>query len=1039
MNSPLPITSRANRRRAPSLDSTSTPLLGSIPQRKTDRRVRDEAAQRTHRMHVVSVRQCWAIYAILAILYLGVIGFVYLARKPEAFVPPLPDMAPDETIPEMFNPYTAWEHLTAITSVPHPFNSRANTDVVKKYILDQFKSLQAEAVAIGRRNVRYDDGVGNSTWTQLRKSKQQRRMEEDGEVELSNGETLLPEILDVVQDDNLVMWVGGVTESMEGDVPVKIEIDVDQESQAALMVSAHYDSVPTSYGATDDGGGISVALAMIRYFIHHPVQHTLIFNLNNAEELGSYGASAFMGAPKGSTTETGTGHPWKKYVKAFINLEGGGSGGPSLLFRATNHDIIRHYVDNAPFPHASVFINDVFQFGLINSDTDYTIFSKHDIPGLDIAFYQRRSMYHTITDNLTIQSLFHMGSNAQATVKGLCNSDYLDSLSLPTDPQVGPVPMSPRSWFAGKSVFYDILGKQMIFSDLWTTLLINVLVLGLGLPVLALTIISVGEAIRRRQRGRRPTRIIDQNQAPSLRSVLHSSSTSIGNSEDGYGSMSARSSNPRQHGRPNDLTDSTHYSQPTKAAIARATALVALIVIFDLGAVIGASQWQWYINPLARFSHPWFVLLGLANLLLFVNTFVVYLATLIESSIYGPVPILRGATLWTLAVGVWWWVVVLVVGTGVAGWLGFGALYGTTALAIFAGVSALLQIILNFLNPTESMDDSKFGWILVLGVNLLVPGVVVLDLAVVVVYITAQSIIGADAGLMYIIYGILLIPILLPAVPVISRARNFKKALVWELVALALIAWWLSRVEPFDPNDPAALYFYQHYNQTARSSIVELRTDATSGYLQRMIQDVPSFGNVTTVESSSRCIPEPIENGGAFTEVCQFKPARQIFEDKGKKQPLQVDWIATPKRSTDGWREGHLQIFALESRSCSIYLSGTSPGRETQIWMEDKRNTVGSMDYNMLDNHRPKTLHAYVRDWNRPWSALIRVREPHLSGEFKPSHEPVPFKVVCAYNDWHSGQGYASVFNELRAHIPSWTRLRMYERDLFEVSVDMEI
>ncbi|KAF9353064.1 hypothetical protein BGX26_009142 [Mortierella sp. AD094] len=977
MNSPMPITSRANRRRAPSLDSTTTPLLGSIPQRKSDRRVRDEAAQRTHRMYFVSTRQCWFIYTILAILYLGVVGIVYLARRPNAFVPPLPDMVPGETAP-------AWEHLEAITTEPHPFNSRANTDVVKKYITNQFKTLQAEAIALGRRNVRYYDSEDNTTWTQLQKSRQQRMMEDLGEVEPNEGEALRPQVLNVVQGDNLIMWVGGVTESMEGDIPVKIEIDVDQESQAALMVSAHYDSVPSSYGATDDGGGIAVALAMIQHFIHHPVQHTLIFNLNNAEELGSYGAAAFMGAPKNSTTETGDGHPWKKYVRAFINLEGGGSGGPSLLFRATDHDIIRHYVENAPFPHASVFINDVFQFGLINSD-------------------------------------------------------YLDSLAPSTEPQVEPVPVSPRSWFAGKSVFYDFLGKQMIFSDLWTTLLVNALAIGLGLPVLALTITYVGRAIRRRQHNRRPARLVDPNPTPSLRSVLHSSSTSVGNSEDGYGSVSARSNNIRQHGRHTDSVDNAHHSQPKKAAIARATALVALVVMFDLGAVIGASQWQWYINPMARYSHPWLILVGLAWLLLVVNTFAVYLATLIESSIYEPVPILRGATLWTLAVGVWWWLVVLAIGTGVAGWLGLGALYGTTALAAFAGGSALIQIILNFSNLTEGIDNSRFGWILVLGLGLLVPGVVVLDLAVTVVYITAQSVVDVDSGMMYIIYGILLIPILLPTVPVISRGRNFKTALIWELIVLALVAWWLSQVEPYTANEPATLYFYQLYNQTSRSSIVDLRTDATSGYLGRMIQDVPSLGTLAT---SSKCIPEPIEDGGAYTEACQFKPARQIFEDDGKDQPLNVNWIKIPERGPDGWREGRLQVLALGSRACSIYLAETSPGCETQIWMENEGSIVDSRDSTKLDNHRPKSLHAYVRDWNRPWSAVIRMREPHQSEEVGngnlTSHEPVALKVVCAYNDWYSGPGYASVFNEIRAHIPSWTRLRMYERDLFEVGVDMK-
>ncbi|KAG0031176.1 hypothetical protein BGZ81_001669 [Podila clonocystis] len=181
-------------------------------------------------------------------------------------------MIPGQTHPDTFNSHTALVHLKAITIAPHPFNSRANTDITKKYILDQFRELQAEALALGRRNVRYDDGQYNSTWSRLYKSRQQREMESRGETDAPEGEELTQEEQTVVQSDNMVMWVGGVTESREGDddAPLLVEISVDKENQPALMVSAHFDSVSTSYGATDDGGGVAVALALIRHFIHHP-------------------------------------------------------------------------------------------------------------------------------------------------------------------------------------------------------------------------------------------------------------------------------------------------------------------------------------------------------------------------------------------------------------------------------------------------------------------------------------------------------------------------------------------------------------------------------------------------------------------------------------------------------------------------------------------------------------------------------------------------------------------------------------------------
>ncbi|ORZ24913.1 hypothetical protein BCR41DRAFT_236373 [Lobosporangium transversale] len=742
MNSSFPINSRANRRRASSLENPTTPLLGSIPQRKSDRRERDEAAQRIYRMHVVSPPQCMIVYLILAIFYLSIIGIVYLARKPNAFVPTLPDMTSGQTSPEQFNPFTAFEHLQAITTAPHPFNSRVNTDITRKYIRDQLKALQAEAIALGRRNVRYDDDTDDAVYTRLSNWK------------FGGEESDIPtEGKDVVQGDNIVMWVGGVARSMEGDVPVDIEIDIDQESQRALLVSAHYDSVSTTYGQTDNGGGVAVALALIRHFIHHPVQHTLIFNLNNAEEDGLYGAATFMGAPPNSTTQTGNGHRWKKYVRAFVNLEGAGSGGPSLLFRATNHDIVRHYAENAPYPHASVFTNDMFKFGFVRSNTDYVIYAEHGLPGLDIAFYQRRSMYHSTTDTLPIESLYHMGANVQATVMGLCNSDYLSSLPPVVESFKDPS-SQPRSWLYGKSVFYDVLGKQMFFAELWTTLLMNALVLGFGLPVLTLTFIYVGKAINaRRSDSTTSPQSAETNQTRSLRSALGPSSMSIsGNSDDGYNSISARTGNFRQHGRIPDLTEGNFPNQPKKANVIRATALITFIVALDITAAYAASKWQWLVNPFVRNAHPWVVLAGLGGLLTFINTITVYLATAIEAWIYGPVPIVKGATQWTLAIGVWWWIIVLIIGVGLAGWFALGALYVIAALSVFSAAAALIQLALGYFNRNEGMDGTRFGWVLVLAASLLVPGTLVLDLLVIVVRVTYQSMVVDDFGIRFMVF-----------------------------------------------------------------------------------------------------------------------------------------------------------------------------------------------------------------------------------------------------------------------------------------------
>lgn len=134
---------------------------------------------------------------------------------------------------DVFNPHTAQKHLEALTTIPHPFNSRANTDVTKKYLRDQYHALQEEAIALGRRNIRFDDGsLDSSTLVSLSTPDSENEEEDEGSLE--------QEEMQVVQGDNMVMWIGGVVQSKEGQVPSRVEIDVNQGNQTALLVSAHF-------------------------------------------------------------------------------------------------------------------------------------------------------------------------------------------------------------------------------------------------------------------------------------------------------------------------------------------------------------------------------------------------------------------------------------------------------------------------------------------------------------------------------------------------------------------------------------------------------------------------------------------------------------------------------------------------------------------------------------------------------------------------------------------------------------------------------
>ncbi|XP_068408105.1 endoplasmic reticulum metallopeptidase 1 isoform X3 [Eschrichtius robustus] len=127
--------------------------------------------------------------------------------------------------------------------------------------------------------------------------------------------------------------------------------------------------------------------------------------------------------------------------------------------------LVQAYVSAAKHPFASVVAQEVFQSGIIPSDTDFRIYRDFgNIPGIDLAFIENGYIYHTkydTADRILTDSIQRAGDNILAVVKYLATSDMLASSS---------------KYQHGNMVFFDVLGLFVIAYPSRVGLIINYMV-----------------------------------------------------------------------------------------------------------------------------------------------------------------------------------------------------------------------------------------------------------------------------------------------------------------------------------------------------------------------------------------------------------------------------------------------------------------------------------------------------------------------------------------------------------------------------------
>lgn len=243
---------------------------------------------------------------------------------------------------------------------------------------------------------------------------------------------------------------------------VLVRIPGKEPAGKALLLAAHYDSVPTGAGAADDGASVAAILETLRAIKNQPaLQSDVICVFTDGEEAGLLGAEAFIRE-----------HPWAKNIGLALNFEYRGNRGAFMMFETSqgNGKLIEGLAIAAPSLWATSWMYEAYKH--LPNGSDLTIFKQAGIPGMNFAAIEGHTSYHTQLDNpelLNQNTLQQEGDTMLALVKHFGNISLNDLQSK-------------------DRVYFDVPGLGLVnypanwvmpFSGIVTLLFVTVIILAL--------------------------------------------------------------------------------------------------------------------------------------------------------------------------------------------------------------------------------------------------------------------------------------------------------------------------------------------------------------------------------------------------------------------------------------------------------------------------------------------------------------------------------------------------------------------------------
>ena len=955
-------------------------------------------------------------------------------------VPPAPSTA---TPAAGLNLTEAWLDLQTLTNGFHPYNSRLN-DRVRDWLLLRLDDILSDngvsTTSDQAAAVFFSDLTSNVTFSVQGPLGASHSGRESGVGVYFEG-------------TNIIIYIRGSDDDDEDwwTVPRR------PYGKGGVLVNAHYDSVSTGFGATDDGIGVVTILQLIKHFTAAGRQpkRGIVALLNNVEEYFLNCALAFAR------------HPISQFAHTFLNLEGAGAGGRATLFRATDTEVVRRY-QRSRYPFASVFSGDMFNRGIIRSQTDYVIFNGVlGLRGLDLAFMEPRARYHTDQDDTrhtNIASLWHMLSSALSTIQGLA-SDTSSTFDGKTA-QSGKV----SSGHGSDAVYFDLFGAILIVFSLQTLFALSVTLLT-ATPLL-LIIIAV---------------------------ILHK-----------FDKFYLFSSSQHYHRLEGD------HSVPLQGW--RGVWRQPVIFVVGLAAVVGLALLVTKLNRYIVYSSPYVIWSLMISAWVFATWFFSRAIDFWRPSAFHRVY----ALLWMFAGG--WLILVVVtvlehrfkIGGGyfmvfyfavifLATMISFLELFGlprkseyadevesrgdgpssssrpatassrgpvapppeerpgtaangddqdqdedgnehateSTALlrdgrqATFAHYTSPHPVVQDAeptpseQNPTEPAKSHRIygseqawswalpSWTWVIQFLLLAPVVIILVgqlglLAVTGLYQTLSD--GNPTMTVYIGIAVFTTLLLAPLTPFLHR-YTYHVPVFLLLVCIGTLIYSLAAF-PFSPNNRLKLYFLQTVDLDSGVNEVIL-TGINSHYLREAICSIPSAAGQTPQCSASLLRKDLIQCGW------EGLPPRVVRNTSPGVPPSfgYADWLSFNITRDSPRPEAHIYLWGRDTRACKITFNRPISDFSVEGAARDKRFSRASP----AGNHE---IRLWSRTWEKPWNVTVKWE---VNADEPDQGDGLDGRVICLWSD-DNESGIIPALDEIRRYAPEWVAISKTSDGLVEGS-----